>query len=336
MRRDYYAVLGVTIGSTPVQIRRAYQRLARQYSPDVNLWEQEARPLFEEIAEAYRVLSDPLAREVYDRQPATREGTDDEPPTQPAGRRGDDLHLPVELSFRQAASGFEADLAVNRLSPCPDCRATGTARGAAPSMCEHCAGVGAVWSRRGGLRADPCPLCGGAGVRADDPCRGCRGRGVTLGPAVVHVSVPPGADTGAQFRVPGQGHAGPFGGPRGDLVAIARVDDDPVFTRKGDNLHCEARVTIVEAALGARVPVQGVDGEIDLVIPPGTQSGQVFRVRGRGVARLSSAGRGDLYVTARVEVPRSVGPRAEALWRELASLLPERPLLPRTQKGNPV
>jgi DnaJ-class molecular chaperone with C-terminal Zn finger domain len=129
-------------------------------------------------------------------------------------------------------------------------------------------------------------------------------------------------DTGSQIRVPAEGHAGPFGGPRGDLVVITRVHDDPVFTRKGDNLHAEVPVSIVEALLGARIPVRTLAGEVDLVLPPGTQSGQVLRIRGRGMPRLASEGRGDLYVTVVVEIPRGLDARTQELVRDLGRLLP--------------
>jgi DnaJ-class molecular chaperone len=132
-------------------------------------------------------------------------------------------------------------------------------------------------------------------------------------------------DTGAQIRIAGEGHSGPFGGPRGDVIVVARVHEDPAFTRKGDNLYCEVPVSLVEAVLGARVGVRGVDGDIDLVIPPGVQSGHVFRVRGRGMSRLSGGGRGDLYVTARVEIPRGLDTRTQELFRELGRLLPPAP-----------
>jgi molecular chaperone DnaJ len=130
-------------------------------------------------------------------------------------------------------------------------------------------------------------------------------------------------DTGAQLRIPGEGHSGPFGGPRGDLIVITRVAEDPTFARKGDNIHCEVPVSLVEAVLGARIPVRTPDGQLDLVVPPGTQSGQVFRVRGRGMPRLAGGGRGDLYVTARVEIPRGLDARAQELVREVGRLLPD-------------
>ncbi len=320
--RDYYAVLGVGAGATAVEIRRAYQRLARRYSPDVNLWERDARALFEEITEAYRILSDPTARSVYDRRGTQREPGGDVRAT--GGRRGDDVHVPVELSFAQAMAGVAVDLPIERLSACPACRATGAAPGAAPVACSHCGGLGTIWKEDSRV-AGVCPACDGAGVRVSEPCRGCRGRGVAPSRATVHLVLPPGLDTGAQVRVSGEGHAGPFGGARGDLIVSARVHEDPRYVRKGDNLYCEVPLTLVEAVLGTTVRVRGIDGVVELVVPAGTQSGQSFRLRGKGVRRLTGEGRGDLYVTTRVEIPRVVEPRAVEMFRELERLLPDRP-----------
>ncbi len=276
--RDYYAVLGVSIGAGPREIRQAYRRLARQYSPDVNLWDHEARGLFEEISEAYRILSDPGARSLYDRfgHRAFRRRA-----AEPSGQRGDDVYVPVELSFADAARGVGLTLGVERFRPCRECGGAG------------------------------CPLC--------------RGRGLQSETAEVPVAIPAGADTGAQIRGLGEGHAGPFGGPRGDLVVIARVGEHPFFVRKGDNLHCELPVTVGEAVLGGRIRVPTLDGETALVLPPGTQSGQVFRLRGKGMRRLHGDGTGDLYVTVRVTIPRGLDERTQAIFRELERLLPETP-----------
>ncbi|SRR6266542_1791420 len=324
MARDYYAVLEVGAGATPVQVRRAYQRLARQYSPDVNLWDRDSQALFEEIVEAYRVLSDSAARAVYDRQGGQgRERPERAAPgSATAGRRGDDLHATVDLSFAQAAAGVSADVAVERLSPCGSCGATGGRAGALASRCEHCGGAGTVWLGAGALTAERCPACAGAGERVSAPCPDCRGRGVRPERTIVPVAIPGGVDTGAQVRVDGQGHAGPFGGPRGDLIVIARVDEDPAFTRKGDNLQVEVGVTVAEAVLGARVPVRTLEGMAELVVPPGTQSGQTLRLRGRGLPRLAGPGRGDLHVSVRVEIPRGIDARTQEIFRELARLLP--------------
>jgi molecular chaperone DnaJ len=325
MKRDYYAVLGVGAAASAAQIRRAYQRLARQYSPDVNLWERDSRALFDEIAEAYRVLSDPIARVVYDRRPESRErarGEAEPTSARPRGRRGDELHATVEVAFQQAVTGLTADLPIDRLSPCAPCGASGATPGSAPIACSYCGGLGTLWSGHGALRPESCPACEGSGARIDEACPVCRGRGVSVARTVLSVALPPGMDTGAQLRIEGEGHAGPFGGPRGDLIVSARVHDDPVFARKGDNLYCEVPVGLVEAVLGARVPICGVDGALDLVIPPGTQSGHVFRLRGRGMPRLSGAGRGDLFMTARVEVPRGLDAHTQELFREIGRLLP--------------
>ena len=324
--RDYYAVLEVDAGATAVQIRRAYQRLARRYSPDVNFWERDARALFEEIAEAYRILSNATARSLYDRQDARPAGRSGPGPSEAsrAGRRGGDIHVAVEVSFAQAVSGVEADVPVDRRSPCEACGATGAAPGVQPTTCSHCGGLGTVWSEHS-RDGETCPACDGLGARVAVACSACRGRGATPGRAVVHVLLPPGMDTGSQLRIPDEGHSGPFAGPRGDLVVIARVHEDPRYTRKGDNLYCEVPLSLVEAVLGGRVKVKGVDGSVDLAIPPGTQSGQTFRLRGKGVRRLTGDGRGDLYVTARVEIPRSLDTRTQEVFRELGRLLPAHP-----------
>ena len=141
----------------------------------------------------------------------------------------------------------------------------------------------------------------------------------------MRVAIPPGMDTSGQLRLAGEGHAGPFGGPRGDLIVVTRVHEDPVFTRKGDNLYRELPLTIVDAVLGARIPVQTLHGPVDLVVPPGTQSGQVFRIRGKGMPRRAAEGKGDLYVTALVEIPRGLDARTQELFREIGRLLPAEP-----------
>ena len=321
--RDYYAVLGVEAGATAIQIRRAYQRLARRYSPDVNFWDHSTRAVFEEIVQAYRILSDPTARTVYDRQgtPVGRTRTRSASGSR-SGRRGDDLHVPVELSFQQAVTGVEVDVPFDRLSPCESCGASGAEPGAQPTTCSHCGGLGTIWLE---TSREACPACGGAGTRVAEPCSACRGRGVAPGRTQLHVVLPPGMDTGSQLRIHGEGHSGPFAGPRGDLIVIARVHEDERYTRKGDNVYCAVPVSMAEAVLGCRIRVRGVDGLIDLVIPPGTQSGQVFRIRGRGVRRLADDGFGDLYVTTRVEIPRGLDPRTQEMFREIARLLPARP-----------
>ncbi len=277
MRRDYYAVLGIASTADVREVRQAYRRLARRYSPDVNFWDAEAQAVFQEIAEAYRVLSDAGARSMYDRYGhllSDRQAVD-------AGRRGDDLHVAVSLSLVDAARGVTLPIELSRFSPCG--------------------------------------ACGGGG------CEECRGRGVRLVTESASIPVPAGVDTGAQIRVAGQGHAGPFAGPRGDLIVSTRVEDHPVFVRKGDNLHCEVPITLAEAILGARIQAPALDGDAVLVVPPGTQSGQSFRLRGRGVPHVFGAGAGDLYVTARVEIPKGLDARTQEMVRELGRVLASDP-----------
>ncbi len=277
MRRDYYAVLGIAATADLREMRQAYRRLARRYSPDVNFWDAEARTLFEEISEAYRVLSDAAARSMYDRYGHALVDSR----ALATERRGDDLHVAASLSLADAARGVTLSMELSRFSPCG--------------------------------------ACGGSG------CPECRGRGVRPLIEPVSISIPAGVDTGIQVRIAGQGHAGPFGGPRGDLIVSTRVNDHPFFTRKGDNLHCEVPVTLAEAILGARIQVPTLDGEVTLVVPSATQSGQAFRLRGRGVPHLSGEGTGDLYVTVRVDIPRGLDARTQDMVRELDRVLASDP-----------
>jgi DnaJ-class molecular chaperone len=283
MRRDYYAVLGIAATAAPREIRQAYRRLARQYSPDVNLWDEEARSLFQEIAEAYRVLSDPAARGMYDRfgHQVTAGALD-------PSRRGDDVHVTVDLSFAEAARGARLTLDVQRFSPCQACGARGHD------------------GRRGA-----CERCGGRGVRrCVEP---------------VAVTIPPGVESGGQVYAPGEGSAAPLGGPRGDLVVSTRVREHPFFKRKGDSVQCEVAISVWEAIRGTRVRVPTPGGEAFLVVPPGTTGGQVLRLRGQGLPRLTAEGPGDLFVTIHVVMPHGLDERTDELVRQLERLMPMAP-----------
>src|SRR5919204_4031336 len=278
MRRDYYAVLGVAATAAPREIRQAYRRLARQYSPDINFWDATARALFEEIAEAYRILSDPDARTLYDRFGAR-------PDALAAGRRGEDVHVAIELRFADMVCGTTAEVVVPRFSPCTAC------------------------SARGRRDADACDVCAGRGVRRVSER--------------VTIRIPAGVDSGMQLRIPGEGSAGPFGAPRGDLVVSTRVAEHPFFVRKGEGVHCEVAISVWEALRGARIRVPTPQGEAVLVVPPGTQGGQVFRVRGQGVPRPGDDAPGDMFITIRVEIPGGLDARTDELVRELERLMPQ-------------
>jgi molecular chaperone DnaJ len=278
MPRDYYAILGIAATAGPREIRQAYRRLARQYSPDVNFWDARAPALFEEIAEAYRVLSDPEARALYDRFGHLRPGA------LPGGRRGDDVHATVELTFADAARGLTLSLDVVRFSPCGGCGATGLA--------------------------------------GQGPCRMCQGRGVRRSVDRLPVKIPPGVDSGTQVRISGEGSAGPFGGPRGDLIVSTRVREHPFFRRHGEGVYCTVPITVWEALRGARIRIPTPLGEAVLVVPPGTRAGETFRLRGHGLPRLTGDGVGDLYVTVQVEMPKGLDSRTDELVRELERLVP--------------
>ncbi|HEY3098905.1 MAG TPA: J domain-containing protein [Methylomirabilota bacterium] len=278
MRRDYYAVLGVAATAAPREIRQAYRRLARQYSPDVNFWDTTARALFEEIAEAYRILSDPDARTLYDRFGAR-------PDALAAGRRGEDVHIAIELGFSDMVRGTTAQIVVSRFSPCT--------------------------------------ACGARGRRDDEACEACAGRGVRRVSERVTIAIPAGVDSGMQVRIPGEGSAGPFGAPRGDLLVSTRVAEHPFFVRKGEGVHCEVALSVWEALRGARIHVPTPQGEAVLVVPPGTQAGQVFRMRGQGVPRPGDDVPGDLFVTIRVEIPGGLDAHTDELVRELERLMPQ-------------
>jgi molecular chaperone DnaJ len=322
VKRDYYAVLGVPRAAPTTEIRRAFRRLARRYSPDVNLWDTRAGGLFDEAQEAYRVLGDPVARAMYDRlghqafAPA-REG---------AGARGEDIHYAMELELDEALRGVRAEIEVTRAEPCRPCAGTGGADGEGPTPCRACEGrpirVALDHDRPVAAR---CATCRGTGWRLPPPCPRCGGRGTRPEPRRIPVMIPAGVDTGAQVRVPGEGHAAPAPGGRGDLIVITRVRPHPFFTRKGDHLYCEVPLTVPEAALGVRLRIPTPDGPAVVTMPAGTQSGQTFRVRGKGAPRLDREGRGDLFVEARVLIPRNPDPALEEVLQALRRLRPENP-----------
>ena len=325
-KRDYYEVLGVSRAAPALEIRRAYRRLARRYSPDVNLWDVRAEGLFEEIQEAYRVVGDPAARSYYDRLghqafQAARDATAGGP-----GVRGDDIHYGMELDLEEALKGVRAEIEVTRLEPCEACQASGGAGSQTASPCPACRGRPVrVTLRRDRPVAARCTACGGTGWRLPPPCPECGGRGTRSRACRLEVAIPPGMDTGAQVRVLGEGHAAPAPGRRGDLIVITRVRPHALFNRKGDHLHCEVPLTVPEAALGARIQIPTPDGPVLVTVPAGTQTGQTLRVRGKGCPRRDRDGRGDLLVEVRVVIPRNTDPALEEVLRALKRLLPEDP-----------
>ena len=361
-KRDYYDVLGLPRSATDRDIKRAYRRLARRYHPDVNPGDKTAEERFKEITEAYEVLGDPRKRAEYDEfghraaagpgpraggpfagapfDPGEfarggfgglgdllegmfggRGGTREQAPP-----RGEDLHYSIDIDLEQAIRGVTTEISVHRSAPCASCGGSGARPGAGTIPCPECEGTGQVAVREGLLgMARPCRRCRGEGRVPGQACPACGGRGRQPRTERVKVKIPPGVDTGSKIRLAEMGEAGPAGSAPGDLYIVTRVRPHPFFERKGDNLHCTVPVTITEAALGARIQVPTVDGPAEMRVPPGTSSGQVFRLRGKGVPALRGGGRGDQYVTVKVVVPRALNARAQELLRELARLAPEDP-----------
>ncbi len=360
MPRDYYEVLGVDRNASKDEIKRAFRRLARQYHPDVNK-DPDAEERFKEINEAYAVLSDDEKRAAYDRfghagvnggfgagaGPTGFGGFEDfgfgdltdifeeffgfgtgrrTRRARTAPQRGDDLHYTIHLTFEEAVFGVEKEVEITRDEVCARCHGSGAEPGTAPTRCATCGGSGEVRQVRQTIfgrmvQVTTCPSCGGAGTTIGSPCRQCRGRGVERKTVRKVVRIPAGVDEGMQIRITGEGQPGRNGGPRGHLYLKVHVRPHKYFRRRGDDILLDLNINVAQAALGAEVEVPTVDGPAMLRIPPGTQSGQVIRMRGKGVPRLHGDGRGDQLVVINVEIPRRLNAEQQRLFEELARSL---------------
>ncbi len=365
-KRDYYDVLGLRRGASEQEIKRAYRKLARKHHPDVNPGDKAAEGKFKEISEAYEVLSDPEKRRRYDqfgpevfaagagpRGPEPGSGFDfsgfdfgsggvgdlgdllsdffgQRVHAQASGPgKGEDLHYSLDINFEDAIRGLATEISVQKHSRCGSCQGTGARTGSVMESCPDCGGSGRVRSR-GLLRtSQACPRCRGSGKVSREACAACGGRGVTFGTERIAVKIPPGVDNGSRVRLQGMGEPGRNGGPPGDLYIITRVRPHPVLERRGDNLYLEVPITITEAALGAKIEVPTTDGTTTMHIPAETTSGQVFRLRGKGVPHLKGGGQGDQFVTVKIVAPRNLDPRSQELLREFARLNPGDPRRPR-------
>jgi molecular chaperone DnaJ len=349
---DFYLLLGVEREATLADIKRAYRRLARKYHPGINPGDRVAEQQFRLIAEAYETLVDPDRRRRYDSNgteaPAGEsvsfgfEGFDfsmhvsgDAAPTfgdlfadvfrqktdQPRGaERGADLHLTVRLSFDEAMRGGTHYVNVTRLVHCGVCRGVGRVQ-IPERRCQRCHGTGALRSTRNHMVfSKPCETCNGAGVIAQTVCPGCAGRQVERIVEPIAVNMPPGMQSGARLRLAGKGHDGAHGGDAGDVLIEIQVDPHPRFTRHGDDLHVVVPVAVHEAALGAKIEVPSIDGPARLRVPPGTQSGQRFRLHERGAPSPRDGGRGDLVVEVRVVLPAVLDERSKELLREFGRI----------------
>ena len=344
--RDLYEILGLGRDASHDDIKKAYRRLAREHHPDVNA-DPGSEDRFKEISAAYEILSDPQRRQQYDLYGSGR-GPVDFPFGDVAdifeaffgqgtfGRRrttsrrsrtqqGEDLFSEVPLTFREAVFGARQDLRLGKLDPCDRCAGSGSEPGTSPERCRTCSGTGQVQDVRRSIfgtvmTARPCTTCAGTGEEILTPCERCEGRGRVAVEASVPFDVPPGVSDGLELRIAGAGHAGRAGGPAGDLYLTLHVEDDEVFERRGTDLFAVLEVPMVQAALGAEVEVETLDGPERIDVEPGTASGTTLRLHGKGVPNLGRRGRGDLFLTIRVATPKPGSKQERELLEQLAAL----------------
>ena len=359
-KRDYYEVLGVGRSATDQEIKSAYRKLALRHHPDRNPGDTDAEEKFKEAAEAYAVLADSDKRAAYDRfghagVSATAGGGFD--PTifadfgdilgglgdffgfgdlfgsgrrRGGAQRGEDLRYDLEITFEESARGVETPIQVPRQENCEICRGSGSAPGSSPETCPQCHGRGQLRYQQGFFTvARTCGQCRGAGRVITKPCPDCRGAGRVVRERKLTVKIPPGIATGQRLRLLGEGEAGLVGGPPGDLYVVVHVQDHPIFRREADDLYCEVAVSFPTLALGGEIDVPTVDGSERIHVPEGTQSGALFRLRGKGMPNVNGRGRGDLHVAVVVSTPRKLTREQRRLLEQLAKLSPAEKAQPR-------
>jgi len=341
---DHYETLGIERDATDEEIKRAYKKLARRFHPDLNPGDASAESRFKEIGAAYEVLSDRERRARYDRF-----GTDEPRVADPFGgvgdifeaffgqgspfggaqrggpRRGEDLETDVDLDLEDVVFGGQREVRVRTAIRCETCDGSGAEVGSRPRPCDECGGAGQVRRVRQSILGQmvtsvACPSCGGVGEIIDSPCKSCDSQGRTIEEMTYSVEVPPGVDNGSTLRLTGRGAAGPRGGPSGDLYVHVRVRPHPTLRRDGDDLVHLFHIPFTQAALGAQIQYETLDGVETLVVPRGVESGQEIRFRGRGVPHVRGRGRGDLRVRLVIDVPDDLDDEQEALLRRMAEL----------------
>ena len=346
-KRDYYEVLGVDKGADEKQIKKAYKRLAMKHHPDRNADnKEEAEEKFKEIQEAYSVLSDAQKRQAYDQfghegvngafggggnpfggggNPFGGGGFGDifgdifgGGHAQP-DNRGADLRYDLEIDLKEAAEGTTVKIRIPKNETCDTCSGSGAKPGTSVKTCSHCGGSGQVQMQQGFFAVQrPCPHCSGTGQQIESPCGTCGGKGVVRQQKTLSVKIPAGVDTGNRIRLSGEGEAGVRGGPSGDLYVEVHVREHEIFHREGSDLYCEVPIDIATAALGGSIEVPTLSGKLKIKIPAGTQTGKLFRLRGKGITGLRHGGAGDLLCQVKVETPVNLSKKQKQLLEEFA------------------
>lgn len=346
-KRDLYEVLGVSRDASERDIKKAYKRLAMKFHPDRNQGDDSAADKFKEVKVAYEVLTDPQKRAAYDQygHAAFEQGGmgggggfggagadfsdifgdvfgdifgGGRRGGQQRAQRGADLRYNMELSLEEAVRGVNKEIKVPTYVGCEPCGGSGAKPGSSPETCGTCHGVGQVQMRQGFFAVQQtCPTCHGRGKIIKDPCNSCHGQGRVQETKTLSVKIPAGVDTGDRIRLTGEGEAGEFGAPAGDLYVQVHVREHHIFTRDGNNLYCEVPVSFTMAALGGEVEVPTLDGRVSLKVPTETQTGRMFRMRGKGVKSVRGGGVGDLICKLVVETPVNLSSRQKELLKEL-------------------
>jgi molecular chaperone DnaJ len=351
-KMDFYEVLGVGKTASEQELKTAYRRLAMQHHPDRNPNNPEAESKFKDCSEAYGVLSDPEKRAAYDRYGhaafsagAAAGGN----PFQGAGfqdvgdifgdifgemfnmggqrkasrvQRGRDLRYDLSLEFEEAVFGVEREVTIRRAEACGDCRGTGAAKGKQAATCPQCKGAGQMRFQQGFFSvARTCPSCGGTGTVVTDPCKTCSGQTTVEREHKLLVKVPAGVEQDTRIRYSGEGEAGRYGGPAGDLYVVLQVKKHKFFERDGDDLHCVMPISFPQAALGTELEIETLEGFETIKVPEGVQSGREFRLRGKGVPHLNERGKGDLIVEVRVATPTKLTKEQRELIRQLSATM---------------
>ncbi len=349
-KQDYYALLGVARGASDDDLKKAYRKLALKHHPDRNQGDKKAEAHFKEINEAYGVLSDPEKRKAYDTfghaGPQQADGfgqTGDfgdvfgsifedffgggagRRQRRSRAQRGGDLQYNLTVSFEDAMFGKEAELRLRHADPCADCKGTGAKAGSIRT-CPACKGAGQVRSQQGPFVLNrTCGQCRGEGRVSSEGCPACRGSGQTMRDKTLSVKVPPGIETGMRLRVAGAGEAGTNGGPPGDLYVAISVTEHPHFIRDGSDLRCDVPISFIKAILGGQVDAPTIKGKMTVKIPPGTQDGKIFRLKGLGFPSLQGHRIGDQLVRIKVEIPTHLTPKQAELLEAYAKISGEGP-----------